>query len=80
MDTTVITHEPIDYGTGKADHRVVIVDSKFTVDDTGALHVWRASNNVGNVASFPAGSWLAALRGELYVDSGSTLPTFGGKS
>lgn len=59
MDTTVITVESADYGVGSTD-RVVFVDSKYVIDDTGTLHVHRGEGNVG---SFPRGAWRAVLRG-----------------
>jgi hypothetical protein len=73
MNTTVITVEEADFGVGLSD-RVMFVDSKYTVDEQGFLHVF-SEGGVGNVASFPSGSWRAVVRGNPQPSSGVTEVT-----
>jgi hypothetical protein len=52
----------------------MFVDSKYTVDEQGFLHVF-SEGGVGNVASFPSGSWRAVVRGNPQPSSGVTEVT-----
>ena len=73
MDTTVITAASANYGVGDTD-RVTFVDSQYTVDEQGDLHVYRRAE--GNVGSFPKGEWRAVIRGNPQPSSGTTqIPT-----
>lgn len=70
MDTTVITVDDADFGAGDCT-RITFVDSKYVIDtDDGTLHVYRG--DVGNVGSFPRGSWRAVVRGEIGSEAGAT--------
>jgi hypothetical protein len=64
IDTTVITHEPVDYGAGATD-RVVFGRCKYRVDDSGDLNVYLADDpdRMGNVATYARGEWRTAIRG-----------------
>lgn len=70
MNTTVITVDAADFGAGDCS-RITFVDSKYVVDsDDGTLHVY--SGDVGNVGSFPRGSWRAVVRGDVASEDGTT--------
>lgn len=68
MDTTVITAEEYDFGTGKKDRRIQFVGCRWSVDDRGCLHVFEppSSGRGGvSVAAFAEGTWQAVTNGQI---------------
>lgn len=72
VDTTVITLDPHDYGSGSTD-RIVFHDCKYRVDDHGTLNIFPADGTGGNVATFAPGAWASVIRGAV-VAIGNSHP------